>query len=112
MTWEQWLELDYHDRAWRLAQIMSFMNNEDAYYSGWLYIWPDGETYEACRDDFDNEESYMELENAFIDYYADKEFHNDGLFFSKKVYNSIVDDAHMWDEHLGLKPINVLTPNW
>ena len=105
----EWDKLPYYQRAWKLSLIMQCMNNEDAYYSGWLYIWPDGETYEQCMRDFGDKESYEELERSFIAYYSDEEYHNDGLCtFGGEVPEEVVKDAHMWDEALGLSPIAVL----
>lgn len=105
MDKKQWDSLPCYDRAWRLYLIMRYMNNEDAYYSGWLYIWPDGSTYEDCMYYFDDEESYKELEDSFKRHYSVEEIHEDGLFSSNGVPQSVIEDAHMWDEILGLKPI-------
>lgn len=108
MTKQEWDNLDYYDRAWRLSMIMRYMNDEEAYYSGWLYIWPDGETYEECMDDFNDEESYKELEDSFICHYSDKESHEGGLYSCRGVPKAVIIDAHMRDEVLGLKPIEVI----
>ena len=105
MNKEEWNELEPYERAWTLYLIMHYMNDESAYYSGWLYIWPDGETYEACMDDFGTEESYKELERSFIGHYSDKEIHDAGLYSCRGVPKSVIKDAHYWDEVLGLKPI-------
>ena len=81
MTNEEWNKLTNGEKAWKLGMIMMYMNNEDAYYSsGWLYIWPDGERYEECMSDFENEESYKELEESFIRHYGYKEYHDAGLY--------------------------------
>ena len=104
-----WEKLPYWERAWRLGQIMIYMNNEEAYYnSGWLYIWPDGETQSGCKDDFDNEESYKDLERSFRNHYSDAEYHGDGLYGFKGVPLQVVEDAHLWDKILNLKPIEVI----
>lgn len=108
MTKTEWDELPYHKRAWLLGQIMFYMNNEEAYYGGWLYMWPDGETEDQCKDDFGDRESYEELEEVFVGYYSDKEYHADGLYSFKSVPSDVVKAAHMWDEFLGLEPIEIL----
>lgn len=108
MTHEEWLELDNGEKAWLLGQIMRYMNDEEVYYSGWLYIWPDGETWEACMEDFEDDESYKDLERSFIGHYSEKEAHDAGLYSHKKVPTSVVKAAHYWDERLGLKPIEVI----
>ncbi len=105
---ETWDKLPCYDRAWRLNEIISHMNDEEAYYGGWLYIWPDGETYSQCVEDFDTEENYKELEESFIRRYSDQEFHEAGLYSFKTVPQQVVEDAHMWDEVLNLSPIKIL----
>ena len=102
MNQEQWNKLKNYDKAWRLGQIMMHMNDEGAYYSGWLYIWPDGEDYEQCKWDFRNEESYKDLERSFIGHYSHKSSHKAGLY---KAPEQVIEDAHFWDEKLGLEPI-------
>lgn len=111
MTKQQWDKLPYYIRAWKLYLIMYYLNDESAYYSGWLYIWPDGETYEQCIDDFNDKESYDELERSFIGHYSDEEVHEGGLFSSKGVPEEVVEAAHMWDKQLGLEPIEVIKPS-
>ena len=108
MTKEQWNSLTNGEKAWKLGLVMKYMNNEEAYYNGWLYFWPDGESYEQCLDDFRDDESYKELEEVFINHYKYEEYHNDGLFDSKGVPSEVVDVAHFWDKELGLKPIEVI----
>ena len=105
---EEWNDLTNGEKAWMLGQIMAHMNDEEAYYSGWLYIWPDGETWEQCMDDFGDDESYDELERSFINHYSDKEAHEAGLYSHKDIPKSIIKAAHYWDEHLGLDRIVVL----
>ena len=109
MTKEDWNDLEYFERAWKLGMIMKYMNNEEAYYgSGWLYIWPDGETWEQCYDDFNTEEAYQELEDSFKRHYGDEEYHGDGLYSHRGVPKSVIKDAHFWDKELGLKPIEII----
>lgn len=110
MKKKQWDRLEYYLKAWRLAQIMMYMNDEEAYYSGWLYIWPDGETYEECKTDFNDKESYQELLESFKFHYSEKEAHKAGLYSSRGVPKQVVEDAHMWDKELGLDPIEVVPP--
>lgn len=104
----EWDKLSNHDKAWRLNQIMESMNDEEAYYSGWLYIWPDGETYQECCLDFENPEDYLELEASFKAYYSDPEIHEGGLYCQNGIDPRIVEDAHMWDNILGLSSIKVM----
>lgn len=87
----------YGDKAWKLNQIIQAMNNEEAYYGGWLYVWADGETYDLALTDFGDRESYKELEDTFIRTY--KKYHRDGLFRAEK---DVLEMAHKWDEKLGL----------
>lgn len=98
--------------AWKLNEIISGMNNEEAYFdSGWLYIWPDGETKQEANEDFGDKESYQELENLFIKVY--KAYHRDGLY---NVTPDVLDYAHKWDKKLGLAEIqdvkNGKTPDY
>lgn len=113
MTKQDGERLSFGERAWKLGLIMQYMNNEEAYYgSGWLYIWPDGESYPMCLEDFRDEEFYKELEESFIRHYSDKEYHGDGLFASKGVPIEVLDVAHYWDEVLGLPPIEEIKISW
>jgi hypothetical protein len=106
MSGEDWNDLTNGERAWLIGQIMMHMNNEEAYYGDFLYIWPDGESWESCMSDFESDESYKELEESFKDNY--KAYHEDGLYSHRDIPKSIVKAAHYWDEVLGLKPIVVL----
>lgn len=108
MSEEDWNDLSNGEKAWMLGQIMMKMNDEEAYYSSWLYIWPDGETWEACMDDFESDEAYQELERSFIDNYSDEEAHDAGLYSHEDIQKSIIKASHYWDKRLGLKPIVVL----
>ena len=109
MNQEEWDDLELYERAWKLGMIMKYMNDEEAYYgSGWLYIWPDGETYEQCMYDFNDKESYEELEESFIRHYSDKEAHEAGLYSMRGVPKTVIKDAHFWDAKLGLTPIEIL----
>ena len=87
-------------KAWELNKIIMDMNNEDAYYGSWLYLWPDDCSREECEEYFKGQEEYDELEELFIDIY--KIYHKDGLYTKVK---EIVELAHLWDKKLGLKEI-------
>lgn len=111
--------VDYGHKAWLLNEIISSMNDETAYYeTEWLYIWPDGESYEECIEDFGDKQSFKELENTFLSIYqyndaedgedpedAEYNFHRDGLYNPTQ---EAVDLAHQYDRKLGLSPIKVL----
>ena len=88
------------EKAYNLNEIISSMNDEEAYYGGWLYIWPDGEDLDQACYDFGTKEEYEELETSFKKYY--RAYHKDGLYTPSK---RIEDMAHAWDEKLGLPPI-------
>jgi hypothetical protein len=92
-------------KAWEMGQIIAKMNNEEAYYSsGWLYTWPDGETYADCLADFgEDDESYADLEAEFKRVYT--EYHDDGLY---KAPNAILLAARAYDKEFGLPPIENL----
>ena len=108
MNKTQWNNLSFGEKAWKLGLVMQYMNDEEAYYSGWLYIWPDGETYQDCLYDFEDEENYKDLERSFIAHYSDKEAHNAGLYSCRGVPNEVIEVAHFWDDQLGLKRIEVV----
>ena len=109
MTDEEWEELEYYERAWKLGLIMMYMNDEEAYYgSGWLYIWPDGEKWEECVSDFGTKEAYKELEDSFKRIYGFEEYHENGLYSHRGVPKSVIKDAHYWDQKLGLSPIEII----
>lgn len=90
--------------AWMMNRVISSMNNEEAYYGGWLYIWPDGETKEMCSYDFGDQESYDELRDTFLRTY--KFYHADGLYAADP---EVVEYAHKLDAQLHLAPIENLT---
>ena len=98
---DEMAKLPYHVLAWKLNEIISSMNNEEAYYdSGWLYIWPDGERPEDCEWDFNTKDAYEELRQLFEKVY--KEYHEDGLYTNDP---DIIEYAHKVDAKLGLEPI-------
>lgn len=91
---------EYAEEAWLMNQVISSMNNEEAYYGSWLYIWPDGETRKDCEYDFGNKEAFEELKEEFIDTY--KAYHSDGLYDATE---EVLEYAHKWDKLLDLAPI-------
>ena len=42
------------EQAYAMNEVISSLSDERAYYSNWLYFWPDGETLEEAREDFDD----------------------------------------------------------
>ena len=42
------------EQAYAMNEVVSSLNDEGAYYSNWLYFWPDGATPEEAREDFDD----------------------------------------------------------
>lgn len=94
-------KLSYGELSWKMGEVISAMNNEDAYFdSGWLYIWPDEQTEEECLENFGDKESYDDLKAMFKKVYT--EYHEDGLYTKKK---RIVDFAHEMDKKFNLPPI-------
>lgn len=91
--------------AWLMNKVISSMNNESAYMS-WIYLWPDGETFELCQEDFgENEENFNELVKKFERLY--KKYHNDGLYLRKED-NEIIEFAEQMDSKFGLEPIEII----
>jgi len=41
------------EQAYAMNEAIVALNDERAYYSNWLEIWPDGETLEEAKEDFD-----------------------------------------------------------
>lgn len=93
------------EEAWMMNRVISSMNNEEAYYGSWLYIWPDGESREECAYDFGDRESFDELEETFLRIY--KHYHADGLYAAAP---EVVEYAHSIDRKLGLAKIENLEP--
>lgn len=91
------------NEAWLMNKVVMGMNNEDAYYEDWIWLWPDGETREECEYDFSDDEAFNELKELFIDVY--KKYHSDDLY---DVDEETLEYAHKWDELLGLRPIKDL----
>lgn len=42
------------EQAYAMNEVISSLNDERAYYSDWLYIWPDEATLEEAKEDFDD----------------------------------------------------------
>ena len=42
------------EQAYAMNEVISSLSDERAYYSDWLKFWPDGETLEEAREDFDD----------------------------------------------------------
>ena len=42
------------EQAYAMNEVISSLSDEGAYYSNWLKFWPDGETLEEAREDFDD----------------------------------------------------------
>ena len=90
--------------AWMMGQVIQYMNDETAYFdSGWLYLWPDGESEEECYEDFSDQEDYEDLKNKFERVY--RRFHSGGLYDAPADVEAY---AHEVDKRLGLKPIDNL----
>lgn len=91
--------------ALMMDKVMSAMNNEEAYYDAWLYVWPedtdesDVEIYFGSSD-VDNEEDYNSLKNTYLETY--KRYHGDGLFEADE---ETLAYAHKTDALLHLSPI-------
>lgn len=94
---------NYAEEAWLMNNVISGINNEEAYFSSWLYIWPDGCSKDECEYYFGNAEDFEELKQEFIDTY--KAYHSDGLF---DVDKETLEYARKWDVILGLPEIEHL----
>ncbi len=103
----KWNLLSNGEKAWMLNEIISNMNDEGAYYDGWLYVWPDGESYEQCLEDFADFEDYAFLEKEFVYRYSNEEYHDAGLYVFNKDLSEVIEAAHYWDDRLGLRTIKV-----
>lgn len=89
--------------AWMMNQVISHMNNEDAYYGSWLYTWPDGETKEMCAYDFSDQEDFDDLEEVYLRTY--QRYHSDGLYAAPA---DVYEYARATDRKLGLAAIENL----
>ena len=94
---------DYAEEAWLMNKVISSINDEEAYYSSWIYDWPDGLDEEDVVDYFGDKESFEDLEKTFIDTY--KLYHDEGLFDPDE---ETIEYAKLWDKKLGLEPIEII----
>ena len=55
------------EQAYAMNEAIVALNDERAYYSNWLEIWPDGETLEQAKEDFDecSDEDWNDLVRLF-----------------------------------------------
>lgn len=95
--------MNYAQKAWELNNIVSSMNDEEAYYDNWILIWPDECSYEECEYYFGEQEDYEELEKTFKWVY--KTYHKHGLFEADE---ETLKAARDWDKKLNLEPIKNL----
>lgn len=95
---DNWLPEEHYQEMNMMNLIIQSMNNEEAYYNNWVYLWPD----ESKAEDgyFDDEDDYYELKNFFKSIY--RKFHDDGLYTPSI---EVEAEAHEWDKKLGLEPI-------
>ena len=78
------------DRAWKMNQVISAMNNEEAYYdSGWLYTWVDGSDFQDAVEYFSDDESFKELEDLYLEVF--KDYYEDGWYNLNKVESNVKD---------------------
>ena len=55
------------EKVYAMNEVISSLNDEGAYYSDWLYFWPDGATLEEAREYFDDysDEDWKNLVRLF-----------------------------------------------
>ena len=94
---------NFGEKAWQLNEIIEHMNDEEAYWGNWLYVWPDGSSKQEAIEIFSAKPYYDELEKVFKEVY--KEYHKDGLY---KASSTVVARAHEWDKKLGLPEIEAI----
>ena len=108
-TLKEMIGLPYHVLCWKLYELMSSMNDENAYMH-FIYVWPDGETKEQCEQDFNTKSEYEELLDLAERIY--KGYHDDGLFIpNPEKEKEVIELAHEFDKKLGLEPITIYTKN-
>ena len=79
-------KLSHAQEAWLMNQVISSMNNEEAYYgSGWLYTWPDGCSFEDCKEYFSEDESFNELKEDYLEVF--EYFYEDGFYKIENEFN-------------------------
>lgn len=89
--------------AWLMNKVVQSINDEEAYYGEWIYLWPDETAEEDVKYYFGDQESFDELRELFIDIY--KRYHADGLYDPDK---ETIEYAAKQDKILGLKPIEII----
>lgn len=100
---EQDIAEEWGKKAYLLNEIISSLNDENAYYGEWIYIWPDGTEEEDAKYYFETETDYNDLFDTFERVY--RRYHDDGLVTTDK---NIISAAHEFDKKFGLKPIEIL----
>ena len=97
---------DYAEDVWAMNEVLTYMNNEEAYYgTGWLYLYADGCSYDELKDYLSGEygepnELYQEYVDEFEHIY--NYYHEDGLYDAPR---KVEEYANAWDKKLGLEPI-------
>lgn len=97
---------DYVEDIWAMNEVLTYMNNEEAYYgTGWLYIFEDGCSYDELKDYLSGE--YGDPDDLYQDYLEEFEYiynyyHEDGLYDAPR---RVEEYANTWDKKLGLEPI-------
>ena len=43
---------NFGEKAWHLNEIIEHMNDEEAYWGNWLYVWPDGSSKQEAIEIF------------------------------------------------------------
>ncbi len=100
---EQDVAEEWGKKAYLLNSIISSLNDEDAYYGEWLYVWPDGTKEENAKYYFETEADYNDLFKTFEKVY--KKYHDSGLITADE---NVISLAHDFDKKFGLKPIEIL----
>lgn len=100
---EQDIAEEWGKKAYLLNEVISSLNDENAYYGEWIYVWPDGTREEDAKYYFETEADYNDLFDTFERVY--RRYHDDGLVTTDK---NIISAAHEFDKKFGLKPIEIL----
>lgn len=100
---EQDIAEEWGKKAYLLNEVISSLNDENAYYGEWIYVWPDGTREEDAKYYFETEADYNDLFDTFERVY--RRYHDDGIVTTDK---NIIFAAHEFDKKFGLKPIEIL----
>lgn len=100
---EQDIAEEWGKKAYLLNEVISSLNDENAYYGEWIYVWPDGTREEDAKYYFETEADYNDLFDTFERVY--RRYHDDGLVTTNK---NIISAAYEFDKKFGLKPIEIL----